>query len=237
MRDVQTGLDASRPASRGSPWRRVTLKRVTFAAFGLMTLFVAWNNERFFLTPQAPEWAHYGPIRWHLLPHGIAGLLALACGALQFSGRIRRRYVRLHRVSGRVYLVGTFVAAPVAIRMAFINSPWFLVPFTIVQAGTWMLFTLVAFLCIRRGDTTAHREWMTRSYAIVLIFLEGRVLMAIPALARHGMDAIVLVNWACLAVSLVVTECVLRWNQIVPPRRQRRGTAVPLRSATPQIVP
>jgi hypothetical protein len=58
---------------------------------------------------------------------------------------------------------------------------------------------------------------MMRSYAVVLIFLEGRVLMAIPALARRGMDAIVLVNWGCLAVTLVVVECVIRWREIVPP--------------------
>jgi uncharacterized membrane protein YozB (DUF420 family) len=78
-----------------------------------------------------------------------------------------------------------------------------------------MLFTLVAYRCIRRGDITAHREWMMRSYAIVLIFLEGRVLMAIPALGRHGMDAVVLVNWGCLAVTLIVMECLLRWREIV----------------------
>jgi uncharacterized membrane protein YozB (DUF420 family) len=79
-----------------------------------------------------------------------------------------------------------------------------------------MLFTLVAYLCIRRGAVASHREWMMRSYAIALIFLEGRVLMAVPALARHGMDAIVVVNWACLAVTLVTVECVLRWREIVP---------------------
>jgi len=44
--------------------------------------------------------------------------------------------------------------------------------------------------------------------------LEGRVLMAIPALARRGMDSIVLVNWACLAVTLVATECILNWDAI-----------------------
>jgi hypothetical protein len=40
--------------------------------------------------------------------------------------------------------------------------------------------------------------------------------MAVPALARHGMDAIVLVNWGCLVVTLVTVECVLRWREIVP---------------------
>jgi uncharacterized membrane protein len=191
-------------------------KYALFTVLGFMALFVLWNNERFFLNPQAPEWAHYNPIRWHLLPHGFGGTVALGLGALQFSTRLRRRHVRIHRLSGKLYIIGTFVAGPVAIWMAFISSPWFLIPFTVVQAGTWMLFTLVAYLCIRRGDVRSHREWMMRSYAIVLIFLEGRVLMAIPSLARHGMDAIVLVNWGCLAVTLVVMECVLRWREIFP---------------------
>lgn len=199
--------------------RRSDAKYVLFAVLGLMALFVLWNNERFFLNPQAPEWEHYNPIRWHLVPHGLGGTLALLLGATQFSTRLRHRYVHLHRFMGKCYIAGTFVAAPVAIWMAFINSPWFLIPFTVVQASTWMLFTFFAYVCIRRGDVKPHREWMTRSYAIVLIFLEGRVLMAIPALARHGMDAVVLVNWACFALTLVVVESFLRWREVFPVRQ------------------
>lgn len=196
-------------------------KYLLFSVLGLMALFVLWNNERFFLDPHAPEWAHYNPIRWHLLPHGLGGTLALALGALQFSTRLRQRHLRLHRMSGKLYIASTFIVAPVAIWMAFISSPWFLIPFTVVQASTWMLFTLIAYLCIRRGAISSHREWMMRSYAIVLIFLEGRVLMAIPALARQGMDAIVLVNWGCLAVTLVVVECIIRWREIFLPVKLR----------------
>ncbi len=199
--------------------RRLRSKHVLFVVIGLMTVFVLWNNERFFLNPAAPEWAHFGPIRWQLVPHGLGGTVALVFGAMQFSTRLRRRYRGLHRLIGKLYIGGTLVAAPVAVWMAFINSPWFLVVFTIVQATTWMLFTLAAYVCIRRGAVAPHREWMIRSYSIVLIFLEGRVLMAIPALARHGMDAIVLVNWACLAVTLIVVECVLRWREVFPPRQ------------------
>lgn len=198
---------------------RSTPKYVLFGVLGLMALFLLWNNERFFLDPHAPEWEHYYPIRWQLIPHGLGGTLALLLGAMQFSTRIRRRHIHLHRRIGKLYIAGTLVAGPVAIWMAFINSPWFLVPFTIIQAATWMLFTLFAYVCIRRGAVKAHREWMTRSYAIVLIFLEGRVLMAIPALARHGMDAVVLVNWGCLAVTLVVVESFLRWREVFPIRQ------------------
>ena len=40
--------------------------------------------------------------------------------------------------------------------------------------------------------------------------------MAIPALGQQGMDAVVLVNWACFAVSLVAVECIIHWRQIFP---------------------
>lgn len=199
-------------------------KYILFAVIGLMTLFVLWNNEAFLLNSDAPEWTHLNPIRWHLIPHGLGGAIALFLGATQFSTRLRRRYTRVHRAIGKLYISAAFVAGPVAIWMAFINSPWFLVPFTVVQAATWMLFTLFAFVCIRRGAVRQHREWMTRSYAIVLIFLEGRVLMAIPALGRHGMDAVVLVNWACLAVTLVAVECLLRWREVFPSRSSVNAT-------------
>ena len=192
-----------------------------FAIVAAMVAFVAWNNERPLLDPASPAWARLVPIRWHLVPHGLAGLIALSLGALQFSTRLRRRWPRLHRLTGRVYVGCVFVAGPVAIWMAFVNSPWFMVAFTIVQAGTWMLLTGIAFACIRRRAFAAHREWMIRSYAIVLNFLEGRVLMAIPAVGAGGMDSVVLVNWACLALTLVATECLLRWREIIPPSAAR----------------
>jgi hypothetical protein len=102
--------------------------------------------------------------------------------------------------------------------MAFIISPWFLIVFTVVQASALLLFTLAAYACVRRRDFAAHREWMVRSYGILLIFLEGRVLMAIPALAHKGMDAVVLVNWFCLVATLIAAECLLRWPQLFPKR-------------------
>jgi hypothetical protein len=73
---------------------------------------------------------------------------------------------------------------------------------------------------------------MMRSYAVVLIFLEGRVLMAIPAIGRQGMDAVVKVNWGCFAVTLIVMEVVLRWREIVPLRRVH-ATAGPVAGTAP----
>jgi len=191
-------------------------KRLFFVVFVMALLFVLWHNERFLLNAGAPEWTHFNSVRWHLVPHGVGGAIALSVGALQFSTTLRTRYLRIHRACGKAYIIAVLILAPVAVWIAFILSPWFLIVFTIVQAATLLLFTGAAYACIRRRDIAAHREWMVRSYSILLIFLEGRILMAIPVLARRGMDAVVLVNWGCMVLSLVTVECFLRWRQLFP---------------------
>jgi uncharacterized membrane protein len=196
-----------------------------FGAFGLMALFVLWNNERFLIDPGAAVWARYDPIRLHLIPHGLGGALALAIGASQFSSRLRRKHLRVHRLLGKLYIIGSFVLAPVAILMALEISPWFMTVFTIVQSTTLMAFTAAAYWSIRHKNVVQHREWMVRSYAVLLVFLEGRVLMAIPAIGQQGMDSVVLVNWACFAVSLVVAEFVLRWPDLFPARAKATSIA------------
>jgi len=203
--------------------RIVTPKHVLFGTLAAMTLFVLWNNERFLVEPNSPAWTRYNPIRWHLIPHGIGGTLALVLGATQFSSRVRSRHIRFHRFCGKLYIVGSFVLGTVAIAMAFTISQWFMIPFTILQSLTLMAFTAAAYRSIRMRNVAQHREWMVRSYAVVLIFLEGRVLMAIPAIGRGGMDSVVLVNWACLVISLVIAEFILRWRDLFPPMPATQG--------------
>lgn len=186
-----------------------------FLIVGAMTLFVLWNNERFLLDAASPQWAHYEQMGWRLAPHGVAGVFALVAGALQFSERARRR--GWHRHLGRLYVAAVFVAAPFAIWMAMLASPWFLLAFTIVQAGVWMLATAIGFAFARRRRFDMHREWMIRSYGVTLNFLEGRVLMAIPPIGAGGLDSVVLVNWGSLVLTLVGAELLIQWLRLRRP--------------------
>src|ERR1044071_5938581 len=87
-------------------------KHVFFAAFGLMTLFVFYFYETAFLDSQSPVWQHVEPVKWLLLVHGVAGAVALLVAPFQFSARLRRRYPRMHRVMGRLYVAGAVISAP-----------------------------------------------------------------------------------------------------------------------------
>jgi hypothetical protein len=67
---------------------------------------------------------------------------------------------------------------------------------------------------------------MMRSYAIALIFIEGRVLMAIPWFAAGGLDSVVAVNWLLLVVSLVAVELWLQWEKLRLPQKEKELAAL-----------
>src|SRR2546423_15676626 len=103
--------------------RSVRAKHVFFALFGLMTLFVLYRYEVPLMYSHSPAWQHFAKVTWLLLPHGIGGALALLLAPFQFSERLRRRHLRLHRVLGRLYVAGVAVAASGAIPIALIQGP------------------------------------------------------------------------------------------------------------------
>jgi uncharacterized membrane protein len=202
--------------------RPVQAKHVFFALFGVMTLFVIYRNELPFLDSRSPVWQHFAKVTWWLLPHGIAGALALLLAPLQFSDRLRRRNLRLHRILGRLYVACVVVAAPVAVLIAIIQGPPTLVMAAIIQSGGWLLTTAVALYCIRDGNIQQHREWMMRSYPFAMVFVFTRTLFAVPAIQSLGEVGIVSVVWSVIAAACFVPSFVINWRKMF--RRKAAAT-------------
>ena len=91
-------------------------KWALFALMGLLTLGVISIDERFLIDKTDEEWAHIAPFQWWLLPHGIAGFVALTIGPFQFSQRLRRNHLALHRLMGRIYIAAVCIAVPLRRR-------------------------------------------------------------------------------------------------------------------------
>jgi uncharacterized membrane protein len=189
-------------------------KRFFFGVMGLCTLFVLWNNERFLLNAAAPEWERVAAFGRPMIPHAIGGAVALLLGALQFSTSLRRRWPQMHRRCGMLYLVGAFAGGVSSFFVVFVNNPPVLMVETFLQSGLWMLFSALAYRCIRRRQIAQHREWMIRSYAMVLVFVTTRVVLAVPAIAATGLDGVVMVVWSCLVLHLVAAQFVIDWPRL-----------------------
>lgn len=197
-------------------------KHILFAVFALMTLFVFYVYETPFLDSRSPVWQRVEPVKWWLLPHAAAGAIALLLAPFQFSARLRRRSLRLHRIMGRLYVAGVVVSAPTAIPVAIILGPPTLVMAAVIQSCGWLLTTAVALYCVRTGDIRQHQEWMIRSYPFAMVFVLARVILAIPAVKAMGEVGLVSVVWSLIAAACFVPSLVISWRALF---RRRAATA------------
>jgi uncharacterized membrane protein len=203
-------------ALKQSSWLRP--KYVLFAAIGLMLAYVVPHDESFLVHSKDTVWQHYDPFKWWLLPHGIAGACALLLGPMQFFDQLRVRFRQLHRVVGRIYVAGVFVAAPLGFYIQYfqerMGDPRSFSIAAAVEAALWLTTTGIALVFILKGKIEAHRQWMTRSFAVALVFLEVRVIGGVggwESLDVHANETIV---WACIALSILSADLVLQWQEL-----------------------
>jgi len=203
-----------------SPWLRP--KYLLFAAFGLMFAYVIPHDEGFLVHSKDPAWQHYEPFKWWLLPHGIAGACAMLLGPMQFSDRLRNRYRKFHRVVGRIYVAGVFVAAPLGFYIQYFQEctgdPRSFSIAAAVDASLWMMTTGIALVFIFKGKVQEHRQWMTRSFAVALVFLEGRVIGGVTGWDNFPIHVTETIVWCCLAFSILSADLALQWQQLRPSR-------------------
>lgn len=121
--------------------------------------------------------AHPAATRLHILPGAVFLLLA----PLQFSSRIRGRYLQFHRWSGRFLVLAGFVTALAGLYFGLF-MPYGGRSEAIVVAlfGGLFLYALSrALLAIRRHEVARHREWMIRAFAVAIGISTIRVVAAI----------------------------------------------------------
>jgi uncharacterized membrane protein len=190
-----------------------------------MVAYVLRHNEAFLINRADPVWQHYKPFRWWLLPHGLAGACAILLGPLQFSDRLRARFTKFHRVVGRIYITGALIVAPLGAYIQFfeerMGGPRSFSIAALVDAILLMLTTAIAFAFILNGKVQQHRQWMTRSFAVALVFLEVRVVAGVTGWERIP-GAIETIVWSCLAFSLLSADIVLQLQEL---RRSRPAVA------------
>lgn len=67
----------------------------------------------------------------------------------------------------------------------------------------------MAFWCIRARRIEQHRQWMTRSYAMALVFLEVRVVAGVTDWENLVPEASETIVWVCVALAYPPADCVL----------------------------
>ena len=149
-------------------------------------------------------------VTWlHLLP----ALCIAATGPLQFIRRVRNKKRQLHRVSGRIYLTCGVIGAFSGLYLGAVHpfsgwqGPGANEGFATIFFASFTLFCLVkAYTTVRRRQFAAHREWVIRSWALMLGIGTERILLGVM-LTVTEIDIAVLFGltfWMAAAINIPV---------------------------------
>ena len=135
--------------------------------------------------------------------------------------------MRVHRILGGFYIGGITLAATMGSYIATVHSSVPLRMFTYVTAITWLLCAWTALASVLKGNYQQHRQWMTRSFAVALVFLEVRLISGVGGWDDNAAVGETIV-WICLAASLLAADVVLQIQEsaLSRPRTARARLAV-----------
>ena len=194
---------------------RFKFKTAVWVILGLITLFVFITSEVLLITGYPMYHAYRLQViadRGLLIPHVLCGTIALVAGPIQFSSRVRQRYLKFHRILGRIYVVSVFIGAATGIALAF-GRPGF--PGTCGQAAAWVVCTTAALITARNRHIVQHRQWMMRSYAVTFTFVSSRVLNLWPRYWSHLGDSLSAVGVIAFTLaSLLIVDLGLNWHEL-----------------------
>ncbi|GAA2076829.1 DUF2306 domain-containing protein [Actinomadura alba] len=125
--------------------------------------FLDFNEETAPIPPHE-DYSLYYPT---LLGHIGFGTIAMITVVLQVWPRVRLNHRRLHRFSGRIYVVSTLISGLLALSIVRFAPP-------VGQIGVslatilWMGLTTMGFIRARQRRFAEHRRFMLYSFAIVM---------------------------------------------------------------------
>jgi len=111
--------------------------------------------------------------------------------------------------------VGALIVSPLGVYLQYfderIGGTRSFTLAAVADAALLMITTGIAFVFIRQKKVQQHRQWMTRSFAVAIVFLEVRVITGLAG--WENPVAIETTVWMCLAFSLLVGDIALQLQE------------------------
>lgn len=209
----------------------IILALVAAAVFWLVaaTPYFRLQSEGFGRFPEL-----FWPRRYALWLHILGGAMAMFLGPVQLWLGQTRQKLQLHRTLGKLYLLGVALDNVAAYYLCLTTPVGFVYAtglFGMTLAST--ITTVMAVVAIRYRNFEQHREWMIRSYIVILAFVFFRAMAGGMEAAGIGGTGIVgdtaratLAAWCSWAIPLLVTELFLQWPKLERKAAARKDSVV-----------
>ncbi|WP_327091782.1 DUF2306 domain-containing protein [Nonomuraea sp. NBC_01738] len=164
--------------------------------------------------------------------HVIFGSIAMTTCLMQIWPWLRARNPRLHRLTGRVYVLAGVLPAGLLGLVVGAATPFGHVAraSNVLLALLWLGCTLAGWRMARRRRYREHRRWMVRSFALTMSIISNRlwsvlivVLVPVETLGSGQREIMATVSglstWLGWVIPLLVAEW---WLEHRPARRTSR---------------
>jgi hypothetical protein len=145
--------------------------------------------------------------------HVYTSIFLMILGFLQFSKRIKRKYINIHRWSGRVYaMIILFLSGPSGLVMSYhANGGIFSQISFVILSILWMSFTFLSVYWILKKDVKNHQKFAIRSFALTLSAISLRLFKYIIVFVFHPlpMDVYRIVAWLGWTFNLFLAEIII----------------------------
>lgn len=148
--------------------------------------------------------------------HLIPGLFIAFLGPLQFIPTIRKRWLRFHRISGAVFILSGVIGSVSGIIIGVfdpflgVSGAGFNESMATAFFSVYILFCLaMAVFRIRKRMIAEHREWMIRSFSIMMGIATERLLIGVVQTFNPEVEFGVLFGttfWMAIMINLAVAE-------------------------------
>ena len=204
----------SRPARWLAGFGWVILLLLCVDIVVVVSRYLTFDPEAYLAEQREP----YLRVEFFLGVHVFSGMLALLVGPFQFLSWIRRRFLRVHRFLGAVYIASAFALGLTGLVLAptAYTGLVAVLGFTFLDVAmlfsTWMAVRMI--VARRIGE---HRRWMIRSFSLVLAGVTLRLMtFAHSLLVAAGLTdmtfetAYAAISWLCWVPNLLIALWITR---------------------------
>ncbi len=144
--------------------------------------------------------------------HIILGGIALLIGWLQFSIKLRKKNLAIHRTIGKIYVICVLPSSLAGIGIGFFATGGFITAAGFICLGIiWFTTTLFAYLKIWNRQIEQHRRLMIFSYAACFAAVTLRIwLPVLTSVFGDFITAYSIVAWLSWVPNILVAALIVR---------------------------
>ena len=150
--------------------------------------------------------------------HIIPGMVALMVGPFQFVPYLRKKYLQMHRMLGKVYVLACMLGGIAGFVIAYFAMGGWIATFGFMSmAATWLYCTTKAWTSIRKKDIPKHQAWMIRSFAVTLAAVTLRIWIPIfqGGFGMEFLPSYVIISWLSWIPNVFVANWIIKKQNIL----------------------